>query len=73
MTQKEVNFVFNLVLAATSDPYFCQKPRGERMAWVANNLRAIGIDTHPIGMSWGYIVDAKFREHTPINHKNLEQ
>ena len=64
--QKLVDLVFQMVLATTDDPVFCKRPRGERMAWVANNLREMGVDTHPIGMSWVVIVDSSFRESTPV-------
>jgi len=75
MTQKEqklISLVFRMVLAATDDKVFCKKPRGERMAWVANNLRSVGYDTHPIGMEWGVIVDDKFREIYDIVPDNLD-
>ncbi len=70
--QKLVDLIFEMVLAATNDPIFCKKPRGERMAWVANQLRYFGYDTHPIGMSWGVIVNEEFRESTPIKKDNLD-
>jgi hypothetical protein len=61
-----------MVLAATNDPIFCKRPRGERMAWVANNLRDFGIDTHPVGMNWGSLVDEEFRKEIPIKEDNLD-
>lgn len=70
--QKLINLIFEMILVATNDPVFCKKPRGERMAWVANQLRDFGYDTHPIGMSWGRIVDKEFRETTPIIKDNLD-
>jgi hypothetical protein len=70
--QKLVNLMFQMVLVTTNDPVFCKRPRGERMAWVANNLRDMGIDTHPIGMSWGVIINNEFRETTEIIKDNLE-
>jgi hypothetical protein len=71
--QKVINLMFEMVLAATNDPIFCKKTRGERMAWVANTLRDYGIDTHPIGSSWGVIVNSEFRETTEIIKDNLEK
>jgi hypothetical protein len=70
--QKLINLMFESVLAATEDPKFCKKPRGERMAWVANNLRDIGYDTHPIGSSWGVLVNEEFRKTFDIIKDNLE-
>jgi hypothetical protein len=70
--QKLINLMFEMVLATTNDPVFCKRPRGERMAWVANNLRDIGIDTHPIGMSWGVIVSEDFRDTVEVIKDNLE-
>jgi hypothetical protein len=70
--QRLINLMFSMVLSATNDPVFCKKPRGERMAWVANNLREMGYDTHPVGMSWGVLVNEWFRETTPIITDNLE-
>ncbi len=70
--QELINLMFRMVLSATDDPEFCRKSRGERMAWVANSLRHMGYDTHPIGMSWGVLVDKKFREKTPAITDNLD-
>jgi len=71
--QKLVDLMFSMVLSATNDPVFCKKPRGERMAWVANNLRGIlNIDTHPVGMSWGRIVNKDFRKDNKIIADNLD-
>jgi hypothetical protein len=60
--QKLIDLMFEMVMAATNDPVFCKKPRGERVDWVANNLREMGFDTHPIGMSWGKLVGEDFRK-----------
>jgi hypothetical protein len=70
--QKFIDLIFGMVIATTNDPVFCKRPRGERMAWVANNLRDMGYDTHPIGMSWGVIVNKEFRETTPVITKDLD-
>lgn len=70
--QKLIDLMFQMVLVTTNDPVFCKRPRGERMAWVANNLRSIGYDTHPIGSSWGVIVDKEFRKDIPIKENNLD-
>ena len=70
--QKFIDLMFEMVMATTNDPVFCKRPRGERMAWVANNLRDMGYDTHPIGMSWGVLINKEFRETTPIINENLD-
>ena len=70
--QKLINLMFEMVLSTTNDPVFCKRPRGERMAWVANNLRSMGYDTHPIGSSWGVIVNPEFRKDIPIKEDNLD-
>ena len=70
--QKFIDLMFEMVMVTTNDPIFCKRPRGERMAWVANNLRDMGYDTHPIGMSWGVLVNEGFRETTPIINENLD-
>ena len=70
--QKLIDLMFEMVLVATNDPVFCKRPRGERMAWVANNLRSMGYDTHPIGSSWGVIVDKEFRKDIPVKEDNLD-
>ena len=70
--QKFIDLMFEMVMATTNDPIFCKRPRGERMAWVANNLRDMGYDTHPIGMSWGVLINKEFRETTPIITENLD-
>ena len=70
--QKLIDLMFNMIIASTNDPVFCKKPRGERMDWVANNLRSMGYDTHPIGMSWGVLVDEEFRKSVPVITDNLD-
>lgn len=70
--QKLIDLIFEMVLVTTDDSIFCKRPRGERMAWVANHLREFGIDTHPIGMSWGVIVDNEFRESVPVIEDNID-
>ena len=70
--QNLIDLMFNMVLVATNDPIFCKRPRGERMAWVANNLRDLGFDTHPIGMSWGVLVDPSFRDTIDVKTENLD-
>jgi hypothetical protein len=60
--QELVNLCFSMVLAATDNKIFCKRPRGERMAWVANQLRSMGYDTTPVGMSWGMLVSPELRE-----------
>lgn len=70
--QKLINLIFQMVLASTDDKIFCEKPRGERMAWVANNLRDFGYDTHPVGSSWGALVNKEFRESVEILKDNLD-
>lgn len=70
--QKLIDLIFSMVIATTNDPVFCKRPRGERMAWVANNLRSMGYDTHPIGMSWGVLVDEEFRKSVPVITDNLD-
>lgn len=70
--QKLIDLMFNMVIVSTNDPVFCKRPRGERMAWVANNLRDMGYDTHPVGMSWGVLVNEEFRKSTPIKKDNLD-
>ena len=70
--QNLIDLMFEMVLVATNDPIFCKRPRGERMAWVANNLRDSGFDTHPIGMSWGVLVDSSFRDTIEVKTENLD-
>jgi hypothetical protein len=70
--QELIDLMFSMVIASTNDPVFCKRPRGERMAWVANNLRDMGYDTHPVGMSWGVLVNEEFRKSTPVKTDNLD-
>ena len=70
--QQLIDIMFQAVLASTDDSVFCKRPRGERMAWVANTLRGMGYDTHPMGMSWGVLVSKEFREDIPIKTDNLD-
>jgi hypothetical protein len=70
--QKLINLMFEMVMVTTNDEVFCKRPRGERMAWVANNLRELGYDTHPIGMSWGVLVNEEFRKTNEVITDNLD-
>ncbi len=70
--QKLIDLMFEMVLVTTNDYAFCKKPRGKKMAWVANTLREFGIDTHPIGSSWGVVVNKEFRETVEIITDNLD-
>lgn len=70
--QKLIDIMFKMVLFVSSDKSFCKKPRGEKMAWVANQLRSYGFDTHPIGMSWGVLVDPTFRNHVQVITDNID-
>lgn len=70
--QTLIDLMFEIVLAASENTTFCKRPRGEKMAWVANNLRDIGFDTHPIGMSWGVLVSPSYREKIKVVTNNLE-
>ena len=64
MDQKDVNFLFNISILIFEHPWFKEKnrTRDECQGWVADQLREHGIDTHPIGMSWGSIVTPEFRK-----------
>lgn len=68
-----IDMLFQAVAVCTEDPVFCARPIGERMAWVANRLRAIGIDTHPVGASWGMVVGKEFRESHPVVENDLDK
>lgn len=71
--QELVDLCFSMVLAATNDPIFCAKDRGERMAWVANTLRTMGYDTQPMGMMWGRLISPELREKFgPPNTENID-
>lgn len=70
--QRLVNLMFEMILVTTDDPIFCKRPRGEKMAWVANTLRDSGIDTHPIGSSWGVVVNSEFREAVDVITDDLD-
>lgn len=70
--QKLIDLMFSMVLATSENLTFCKRPRGEKMAWVANNLRDMGFDTHPIGMSWGVLVSPSYREEIDVVKNNLE-
>lgn len=71
--QKLIDMMFQMVLAATSDKKFCKRPRGERMAWVADQLRQCGFDTEPIGMTWGTLISPELREKIGEPLKDLDQ
>ena len=70
--QELIDLMFRMILVVTDDPIFCARPRGEKIAWVANSLRHMGYDTHPMGMSWGVLVDKEYREKVPVITDNLD-
>ena len=53
--QELIDIAFQLVLASTSDPIFCEKSVPEKAEWVAEKLRGCGFDTQPMGASWGVL------------------
>lgn len=72
--QKLIDSIFEMVLVTTNNKKFCKKPRGERMAWVANQLRELGHDTAPIGASWGVLISPELREKLGSPNKtNIDQ
>lgn len=71
--QKLIDIMFQMVLVATSDKKFCKRPRGERMAWVADHLREFGFDTEPIGMTWGTLITPEQREKIGEPLKDLDK
>ena len=72
MDQKTVDLIFAMVLTATGDKIFCEKPIGKKAAWIANTLRKHGIDTHPIGANWGTIVTKEFRDKYSVIDNDLD-
>jgi len=56
--QKLIDICFECVLVATDTKYTLYKQSNEKKAeWVADQLRACGFDTMPMGMSWGVLKD----------------
>lgn len=45
-----------MVLGPRHLPMFAAMEHEERMAWVAGQLRSVGIETTPVGASWGMVV-----------------
>lgn len=62
--QKLVDICFSCALMISDPAYgFTKKPIEERAAWVAEQLRACGFNTVPVGMSWGVLRERQ--EKTP--------
>lgn len=55
--QKLIDIAFQL--AAVSADHWHGKSREEHMAWVADQLRACGFDTVPMGASWGVLKESR--------------
>lgn len=54
--QKLIDICFELVLLTQNEEYaFKSMSRDGLMEWVAQQLRASGYDTVPIGASWGML------------------
>lgn len=56
--QVAVDAAFEMVGMVTDPRYqatFAAKSHEERMAWVAKQLRGVGIETTPMGASWGVV------------------
>ena len=58
--QKLVDLCFELVLTITDELHieeFKIKSNKEKAAWVARQLKSMGFETMPCGMSWGVLKD----------------
>lgn len=55
--QKLIDIAFELVLTAHSWKDFQKKDREFIGAWVAKQLEMCGFPTHPVGSSWGALID----------------
>jgi hypothetical protein len=57
MTQKEIDLVFEITAVIFSNPYFEKEITLEQsQAWVAKQLAVNGIQTEPMGASWGVLI-----------------
>lgn len=80
MTQKEIDFLYNITLLIHEDDWFGKRKKGtkrdreEVQAWVAKMLAQMGIYTIPIGMSWGVLVEKHaFDEYWNKNLKTKDE
>lgn len=55
--QKLIDITFELVMIAHGWKDFKNKSREEIGDWVSKNLKAAGFFTHPLGMSWGVLIE----------------
>lgn len=55
--QKLIDICFELVMTAYTWPQFQKQPREKIGKWVADQLNECGFRTHPIGMSWGVLIE----------------
>ena len=66
MDQRDVDFLFNVTIIIHEDEWFGKRKnkrdRNEVQNWVAEKLKEHGVDTEPIGMSWGVIVSPEGRK-----------
>jgi hypothetical protein len=53
--QELIDLCFSMVIACAES---VRRPTKDEVAvWVADKLRTCGFDTHPIGSSWGVLVE----------------
>jgi hypothetical protein len=55
--QKLIDIAFELVIVANGWKDFQKKSREEIGEWVAKQLNGCGFRTHPIGSSWGVLIE----------------
>lgn len=62
MTQKDIDFLFNVTILIYEHPWFKEKgrTREEVQNWVADKLAEREVYTIPMGMSWGALVSEEF-------------
>lgn len=76
MTQKEIDFLFNVTIVIHEEKWFGEgkrrRDREEVQEWVAQKLaNALGTYTIPVGSSWGRLVpkfefDEYWKEHSKL-------
>lgn len=60
--QKLIDIMFSMVYSITQDQPNWRPDRDEAMAWVAHNLKECGFPTHPVGSSWGCLIEPEPEE-----------
>jgi len=58
--QKYIDLMFEIGLTIASDDWFKNKSQEEVANWIRKQLKENGIETDPVGSSWGVLIPREY-------------